>query len=573
MRFTRVAAAATSLLLFGASTTIGSAGAASTGVGTSKNSTTILDVSVGEEGALLGLRLLGDDSQSTIDTKTAAAPEAFSKLTALSASSTVLELDGEPLDLEVGVLESRQPGGDADVNNTPISLSVPGVPVPTGFSNVLTGTLSLAHLTSAVDTAGARSSLDASLSSLSAVGGLLNVDLVASKSGTDSAAGAASSTRTAAVDAVTVLDLGAVLDGLGIPLSDLTVAQVDDLLAALDAAVEGLAVDATLQETIDAVQAQIAVLEAAVLGGTGLVDGTAGTIVDTAGLGDIIPDTDLTGLTGTAVEQANALIDLLQAGLGEVLANGLSALDDAPLLALEGVDVGVTTKAADTLGNSAADVTGEIGAINVGGITIPGIDLLDTAEVVTDTLADIHAALDGVLSTISAEVGVDLVSLAEMVNVELLNITESVTAVNGYNVAQAGITAVSASITPPAELQAIVDAVAAAAGAGDTITDAIEALNVDLPVLNSAMSDLENTLGGSLQALADGADVNLVQVLGTSEFKVNAAPVTPGTGGSLPATGSNALRIAALGFLLVALGLGMGAWFRMPVPAWVRTVR
>src|SRR5687767_1265496 len=89
MRFVRVAAAATSLLVIGAASSLGSAGAATTGVGTSTVSTSILHASLGDAGSLLDVRLLGDEAQSTLDSKTAAAPTAFSKLTALKATSTV----------------------------------------------------------------------------------------------------------------------------------------------------------------------------------------------------------------------------------------------------------------------------------------------------------------------------------------------------------------------------------------------------------------------------------------------------------------------------------------------------
>jgi hypothetical protein len=90
MRFVRVAAAATSLLVIGAATSLGSAGAAANGVGTSTVSTSVLHVALGTSGSLLDVRLLGDDAQSTRDAKTAAAPTAFSKLTALHAGSSVL---------------------------------------------------------------------------------------------------------------------------------------------------------------------------------------------------------------------------------------------------------------------------------------------------------------------------------------------------------------------------------------------------------------------------------------------------------------------------------------------------
>ncbi|HEV7887886.1 MAG TPA: LPXTG cell wall anchor domain-containing protein, partial [Acidimicrobiales bacterium] len=61
-----------------------------------------------------------------------------------------------------------------------------------------------------------------------------------------------------------------------------------------------------------------------------------------------------------------------------------------------------------------------------------------------------------------------------------------------------------------------------------------------------------------------GATVNAVEVLGSSEFKPSTSGT--GTGGTLPKTGDDALRLGALGILLVALGLGLGVWFKMPLP-------
>jgi hypothetical protein len=575
MRLTRVAAAATALFLFGAASSIGSAGAAATGVGTSKTSTTVLDVALGNAGSVLGVRLLGDDAQSTIDAKTAAAPQAFSKLTALTASSTIFNnpLTSQPLDLKIGEIESRQPGGQPEVNATSLNLAAPGVPVPANIGNIISGTLNTANLKSAVDANGARSSLNESLNSLAVAGGLLGANAVSSTSGADSAAANSSSTRAVNVDAITVLDLGAVLDGLGIDVLDLTVAQIDGLIETLGATLQGLGADKTLQETIDAVQAQVADLAAAVLAGTGLTD-TVTSVVDGLGLGDVVSGTTVTDITATAttdpVQAANDLIDALQAALADVLTNGLDAIDSAPLLKLNGIEVAVNTKAADTPANSLASVTGKIGSVNVGSIAIPGIDLVQAADVISGTVDAIEAKIASVLDTVQTTVGASVISLKDLVSIDVLKKTASVTQANGYNVAQAGITGVSATVKPPVDLDALVGAITAQAPA--SIATAITDAGGTVPELDSAMADLEASLGTGIQALSGGATVTAVQVLGSSEFKINAAtaftPATP----TLAATGANSMRLAALGFLMVALGLGLGAWFKMPTPAWKRSL-
>jgi hypothetical protein len=556
MRLTRVAAAATSLLLLGASSTIGSANAATTGIGTSKASTTVLDVSLGN---LLGVKVLGDSAQSTIDSKTAAAPEAFSKLTAAAVTSSVTALN-----TTIDAKESRQPGGSPEVTISSVDLANPGGVVPAGLPNVLGGTLNAGKLTSAVDAAGARSTLTESLTNLSVAGGLLNATGISSASGTDAASAASSSTRSAKVDAVTVLDLGALLDGLGIPLSSLSVDQVSALLDTLQTTVAGLDPNTTLADTYDAVLAEVDTLTT-LAGTTGIPVGeTVGGIVDAIGLGGVIDDTDLSGVTGTAQEQATLLIPIIKGALASVLGDALAALDAAPLLKLDGIDISVTTKAADTAANSVAAVTGKIGSVTVGSISLPAIDLVQTADQINAAVATVVSTVSGVLDTVQATVGADLVSLKDLVSVEVLKQTKSITTANGYTVANAGITGLTAKITPPALLSGLAGAIEAATG----VNEAIAALGGTAPELDSAIADLEAVLGGVDAVLADGATVQAVQVLGSSEYKVNAAVTTPG--GNLPRTGGDALRLAALGFLLVALGLGLGRWMGMPMPAWAR---
>jgi hypothetical protein len=573
MRFVRVAAAATALLLLGAVTSIGSAGAASTGVGTSNASTTVLHVALGNAGSLLDVKLLADSAQSTIDSKTAAVSTAFSKLTALRASSSVL-----PLDLTVGEKEARQPGGAAVVNGDAIDLANPtGVAgVPAALPSITSGTLSPAKLTSTVDAAGAASSLDASLVDLGVAGGLLSADAVSSKLSSASTSGVSNATRAVKVDAITVLDLGSLLDGLDILLTDLTPSQVSDLLETLGVEIPGVDPSTTLQDTIDDIQSQLAALDEALNTGIGLVDGTAGDIVDAIpGLGDIVGDTTIGGITGTPTEQTNALIDTLQAAAAELLQTALAALDAAPLLQLNGVDVSVTTKAGDTLANSAAEVTAKIGSVTVGDNVIPGIDLLQTTTTINSTIADIEGQIDEVLQKVEVPLiggtADQLVSLSDLVSITVGAPNRKLETVDGYNKATASISALSATITPPANLADIVAGVKLQASQDQDIVSAIAAFDPTAAAeVSDAMSTLEAALGTGVQALQGGGGVTVVDVLANSEFKAALATTTTTGGPTLPATGSNSLRLAALGLLLVALGLGLGAWFNMPLPGLVR---
>ena len=57
----RVAAAATVIALIGAFASMGTASAATNGVGTTQASSSLIDVSLGNAGSLLHLRVLDDD--------------------------------------------------------------------------------------------------------------------------------------------------------------------------------------------------------------------------------------------------------------------------------------------------------------------------------------------------------------------------------------------------------------------------------------------------------------------------------------------------------------------------------
>lgn len=572
MRFVRVAAAATSLLVIGAASSLGSAGAATTGVGTSTVSTSVLHASLGDAGSLLDVRLLGDDAQSTLDSKTAAAPTAFSKLTALKATSTVLTdpTTTKPLNLSPSDMESRQPGGQAEVNKTALDLANPGIPVVPGLGNIISGNLSLAKLTSAAEPTSAKSTLSGTLVDTSVAGALLTAESLASTLASTSTSTESTSTRSVNVGAITVLDLGALLDGLDINLNDLTPAEVSALLEILDVPIPNINPEDTLEEVIDEVQGQIDDLQAALLNNTGLINGTAGTVVDTLGLGDVIPQDDIDAITGTASQQTQALIDTLQAALAEVIASALTTLDATSLLKLDGIDVSVTTKATDTLAGSAASVTGKIGAVSIGNIGLPSIDLVATAEQVNTAVTEINETLSETLSTITRTVTGGDVDLSDLVSIEVLKKTSSVSQADGYNKASAGITALTATITPPSELDlaALVTSIkTTGVSAGDLITG----LQGTVPQFDDTMGALEAMLGSGIQALQDGGAVTLVEVAGVSEFRAITSGQT-GTTPILPATGASrgTTQLMALGLLLVAFGLGLGRWLEMPVPAWVR---
>jgi hypothetical protein len=589
MRFTRVAAAATSLLMLGAVTSIGAAGAAPTGVGTSKVSTTVLNVALGDAGSVLDVKVLDDTAQSTIDSATNSVPLADSKLAAASITSS--KVSALNLGVPAPPIEAKQPGGTADVSSAAIDLANPvgllgtNVPVPAGLSQVVSGTVGLAHLTASAAATSAKSTMANSLANLGVAGNLLSASGVSETSAGNATSSEADSTREAKIDAVTVLDLSSLLQGLGIPITDLTVGQVDALLAATQTAVTGLAANTTLQDTLNSVQTEVNTLAADISNLSSTLFTAAGIqdIVNNLGLSDVISSTTVTslaGITTTVADQYNAVISALRAGMATLLANALSALDAAPLLKLNGVDISVATKAADTAANSLATVTATIGGVSVGSVSLPGLNLLQAAAAINSAVATINSTIGGALDTVQTTVGAQVVSLKDLVSVAVLQPTTSVTSSNGYIVANAGITALTAKLTPPAQLADLVNAITAQGTAGTGIgqvlsnTVANGGLGAPPVTVDTSIVDLQTTLAAANAVLAQGAEVDAVQVLGNSQFKVVAAPTTTGSGGpTLAATGANSARLAALGLLLIALGLGLARWLDMPVPAFVRRRR
>lgn len=518
----RVAAAATALSLVGAMASMGPASAAN-GVGTSQVSTTVLNASVGAAGSVLGVRLLGDDARSTIDSAVSAAPEAYSRLSALTLTSGLVPALNTVV--PAPPMEAKTPGGLPCDERASVSLTDAGIP-----TQVASGDVTPAKLCSAVDAAGARANLDTALTQLSAVGGLLSVDSISSKLDTNAAGAQASGDRTVSIDAVSVLDLGALLEGLGIHLADLPVGTVSDLLSSLGQPVPGVDPNkslndavTSLNDAIDSLQSQSGTLTpeasdalAALLGPVGIGSPDAGALVNDA-------------------------IDSLQGTLAEVLADGLTALDDLVLLKLDGAQVGVVTKATDSVDTSVATVTAKVGAIHVGGINVPGVDLASAAQKINETVYGINETLKAALGQISPD-------LANLVTVSLFDQVHNVTSSGGYVRSRAGITVLSASIKPPTDLLALVNSIASQVGIGDTISD----LGGTVPAVSELMAQLTNTINGTTAVLAGGADLKIGEVLSASDF----APTGGGTGTELPRTGGNA-SLALIAALLGLLGVGI----------------
>ena len=530
MRFARVAAAATALSLVGAATLVSPAHASTPGVGTSAASSSLLNVAVGTAGQVLNLKVLADEARSTIDPSTVAKPEAFSKLNALQLTSML----PAPLNnISLPVVESRTPGGQPSVAGPGLDLSsIGGVTLPV---SLLDGVLTPAALTSSADATSAHSALTSSLGNITLVGGLIKAAGLSSVLGTNAITGAADGSRTIKAGAINVLDLGALLNGLGIPLTSLPISSVSSILATLGVPVAGVPTSLTLDSfvdelntAIDGLQAQIDTAGATI---TDAIDSAAGTILGGLGLPAGVPS------VGDVVAVAQDALDQVQALVTGVLSTAIHALDNLSLLKIGGVEVGAVTKASDTVGNSTADIVAKIGSINVGGLSLPGLDL-------GSTLAQVNSVVNTVNSTLSSVLGSISPDLASLVNVNMFqkDAATGVTKDGGYVKSLAGVSALTASIVPPLNLTSIVTNLLPANGIGAALTGA----GGTLPVVDTLMTTLNGLLGSTVNALAGGASIKLASVTSGASFTTPVAA----TNGSLPRTGGTA-QTALLGMALV----------------------
>lgn len=552
MRLFRYACAGLATSVLAASAFTGPAAAQTAGVGTSQTSTKVLTAQLGAAGSLLDLALLVDEARSTIDSAVAA-PEAYTRLTALAAKSAVVPTS--PVNVTEGVFEAKS-SGPSEVAIAGSTLAVPAS-VPAPLSPVLSGTIDPGKLTATVNQGVAASTMSSSVSSVKAVGGLVGVGSVKSVLDASSGASSSSASRGASATDLTVLDLGALLNGLGLPLGELTPAKLIALVDSLGVS-DTLGLPSGSETLADAVSDLNAAIDdlqdaldlSATEPVTTVVDDTTSTLVGTVGglVGtDLTLPTDTTTLVGDVEALLNDAIDALQQLIAELLAEGLAALDGLALLRLEGVEVGVATKAVDTVAGSVATVTGKIGKVHVGGVELAGIDLAGTAEQLTAALAAVNTQLGQVLAIVDP-------GLANLVKVSVLDKATSITQEGGYTKSRAGITAATATITPPANLAAIVSGLVATT---EDVTAQLTAAGVALPPLDGLMTQLASTLNSATSVLTAPASVQVASVLSASDYRL-AAPVTPGAPGStptLPRTGGSDLVLFAgfLGMLALAI--------------------
>jgi hypothetical protein len=592
---TILAAASAAALLIGPLAGMGRA--ATDGVGTATVSSTVIGVQVGANGDVLSLRVLSDEGLSTIDPAKGASSSASTLRPLVIGSKTVPAV-------AVTTPEVKSSSSGAEDRKS----VEPALPSSAAFSGAVNAVLS-----SIVDATGARSGLQAGLANLRLAGGLVNVPTGAVQVATDAAKASSTATRTITIPDVRVLDLAAVLDGLGLKLTDLSVNQLLGLLKSLGVTIQGIADPAgavtQLNKAVDTLTTQTGALTASVcntvdgllsgpLGGvTGLVSGVVDGVQTTVGgvtgtlpvvgnaplppsvapvLAPIVPVVggvlgglstqdvqaaalpggfSCSNLLGTTVQQ---LLDEVHKDLATLLDGLLATVASTPLLHITDVKVGLTATAAETVEKSIATVTGSIGTVKVGTLAVPGIsglDLTAPAAQLTQATSAIQSAVNGVLASLNA-------SLANVVKVEVLKVDKSIAPGGGYTNAIAAVTAVKATLTPPAtplSASALLDL------NGTPVSTLLQSISSTVPTLTPLMAQLEASLGG-IQALSAPTEITIGTLASTAAFRPGAggsstqvaAPGSPtGTPAELPRTGGNALLPLAVAITLGACSLGM----------------
>jgi hypothetical protein len=545
MRKTRIFGAAVSLaaLLGAAAAAGGPASAATSGVGTTRATTTALNIALGSNGSLLNVRVLGDDGTANIDPKQGTPSSAASSLSPLTSTSSVSALN---LSLPKVSVSST---GAAD------NKSVPSIDLSTPIS---TGTIAPLSLSAVVDkTQGAASGLNSSLSNVTAVAGLLSVPSANSSLGAAAKPGDADGLRGLSIPSIQVLNLGAVLQGLGVNSAALQLGQVGNVLTTLGVTVPNGSGSALSGDDLVKLVATGTPTNLQTVLGTGLPTGLSGVpaalpLTDpslAALLGPIggllpggIPASDTT---------VGQLVTTLQGELTSVLTGALSGITNAPLLQVKDLVVGLSTKAADTVANSTADIKASLGSVQVGNLTVPGVDL---ASVLTNANTTIN--------TVLTQAG-----LGNLITVKALDQSKSVGAQGGYVNALANLTGVHVAINPLSSL-----AGGTTAGAS---TDTIGSLYTlagggTPPALSSAMATLNGVLATTgAGALAQGATIDVLSTGAASAFvpagtnPSNPSAATP-QNGTLAVTGGPTQILGIVGLLLLATVAGL-RWLRRPV--------
>ncbi len=527
-----------------AATVVGAApaSASTVGVGTTTTKTSVLTLQIGN---LLDLGLLTDTGATNIDPH-AGALRATTSLVPITLASPALHLD-----LSTPALTTLQPGGSPSVAGPSLSLAGLGVPAA-----VATGTIKPANLASSFASGAAHAAMTAAeVDNLTVAGGALaSIDLLSSNLGADAVTAQADGLRGVKIGTIKLLDLGALLKGVGVDLAALPVGALGTLAKQLNLPIPNLTGSSDLATEVSSLTDAIGSLQNSLVNATT----TISTPVDQLTTG-LLPKLNLPAVSvGTAVSQVNAELSSLESTLKGLLTTALSALDSAPLIQVSGTQLGINTTAADTVGDSVAGVTIAPLSITVAGVTLPTINPADVTNAVNAAVSQANSALNGLLGTLGLP--------TNLVSLSLLDQARNVAQHGDYTEATAGVTMLTAKVAP-VDLSAITGAIAKLTGTTATSLLGSTPLGGVLPS-STAMSTL-NGLLGQAAPLLNGVQLQVASLNGASTYTfspVPAATPTPAVPARIPTNlphpgGDPALAI--IGTVLAALALGLIRWVRV----------
>jgi hypothetical protein len=556
------------------------------GVGTTTGSLTLLGLDAGD---LLSLDLLSDAGVANID-DAAGARSAAAQIAAFALDSVLV-----PQGLSVPLFAVESTGEERSASQ---DVAVPGNPVASGSALPLS-------LSALVGDDGARSSLTGQLANLDVLGGILALTGADLGLTSDALVQGSSGTRGLQVQDLELLDLESLLAGLGISLTDLPLdtllglldqlgllaqlqpvlgtVSVDDLVDVVDGLLDQVS---PLLAQVDTLTSQIDQLDDAIDDLTGTVEQTCTTVLEpvigllpgTGTLVEVCTDVpgavttitgeiaSLEGTLATVRATLDPLLDQLRDLLEGLTGGGgvLDLLGGTSLLSVGGLDVGVVTKATDDVTTSVAEITADLGRLQVGELALPGLDLTGTVSQVTGVLAQVEAAIGQVLGEIAP-------SLSDLVSVTTLQEQTSVEEVAGQVISSAELTGLVVQVQPIlGELQALL----AGLGGTDSLAGLLDAVDLPIPLsgatemlqVNQLLAPITGGLPllGGLAALDEALTLQVASVSQQSVFGAVATPTAPGAPGApgqspaptLPRTGSSDALALALAAAAVAVALG-----------------
>ena len=367
--------------------------------------------------------------------------------------------------------------------------------------------------------------------------------------------------------------------------------QLSTLQGLIAAMPGGLCVDLLLPVGLSCAQvatltAQIATLNTTISGLTTQI-GNLNSTISTLNATINSLNAQINALLAQIAALAGPLTGLLD-DLHNLLDGVARTLELAPLLRVEGVEVGAIATAKDTVANSAATVTGAVGSVKIGGLDLGGLDATATVEQVQALASQLTGQLNTILGAISPQ-------LANLVKIELLQQATDVSEASSYVTSTAGVTGLVATVTPP-DICALLNDVLAQLPAGLNSLPGVTLPALPVP---AALADLGSvvtcsSLVGraafrgaapvSLPALLEPVKLAIGSVSSAATFKANSSssptqtpttttpgttgtpgitgtPGTPGTTagtprGSLPRTGIDDALLAVTAALLALGALG-----------------